>query len=135
MTKKKSAPKKSKANKKAAPKAERKVRNRIARQESLPGMQDRRIKVLEDLALDYADLRDQRIALGIDEGTVKQRLLEAMHREKKSEYHRANIHITVKPEGEKLKVRIKDEASPDAAIEVPETAAPEVEVEAIEEAS
>jgi len=128
MTKKKAAAK-TKA-KKAAPKPKKApvAKHKIARQKSLPGMEDTRIKAIEEVALDYVDMRDERQRIGTDEVRLKTRLLELMHKEKKTEYHRGTVHITVKPEGEKITVRIKSEASPDEAIEVPDTDQLEVEM-------
>jgi len=41
-----------------------------------------------------------------------------MHTNGKTEYKRNGISITIVPEGEKIKVRIKAEGSPDDAIQV-----------------
>jgi hypothetical protein len=55
-TKKKAAPKKAK---KAAPKPKKApaAKHKIARQKSLPGMEDTKIAGIESCALDYAEMR------------------------------------------------------------------------------
>jgi len=131
MTKKKSAVKKAVAKKKAAPKAERK--NKIARQSRLPGMEDTKIKLLEDTALDYKEMRDERQRIGRDEVTLKNRLLELMHKEKKTEYHRNGISIKVLVEKESVKVKVKAEGEAEDTAEAIETEVEVTEAEYVEE--
>src|SRR4051812_23358380 len=80
---------------------------KIARQQSLTGMQDRAIKSLETKAYDYADVRDQRIGLSKQEGELKKDLLALMKKFEKEEYHHGSVHITLVHEKETIKVKIK----------------------------
>lgn len=96
--KKKSVLKKSKPKVKKSP-----------RQEALPGLEDRGIKAIDTAAADYNDVKTQRIALLADEVSLKQELLTLMKRYKKSHYKHGTIEIDIKPEGEKIIVKIKDE--------------------------
>jgi hypothetical protein len=101
---KKPAKKKSSANQSNLSYAEP---NKIARQQSLPTMQDRAIKSLENRAYDYADVRDQRIGLSKREGELKQELLGLMKKHEKEEYHHGSVHITLVHEKENVRVKIK----------------------------
>lgn len=110
---------KNKAKKNTSPKAKQKPAAKKAappvkkgpRQTSLPGMEDRAIKALDDAALSYAEVRDQRIAFSQSEGEAKKQLLGLMHAHKKKSYRHNNIAIEIVPEGEKLKVKIKEQGS------------------------
>jgi hypothetical protein len=77
------------------------------RQADLPGTEDRAIKPLETAAAAYADIRDQRIALNVDEAKLKASLLALMHKHGKTIYTRDGITITVIPEGESVKVKVR----------------------------
>ena len=77
------------------------------RQADLPGTEDRAIKPLEQAAAAYADIRDQRIALNVDEAKLKASLLTLMHKHGKTIYSRDGITITVIPEGESVKVKVR----------------------------
>ena len=101
-----------KKSSKKAPKAKKSTKKPVAvkkspRQQPLPGMEDRAITELDKAALDYADIRDQRVALTGQETEAKQVLLGLMHAKKKTHYQHGNILIDIVPEGEKLKVKIK----------------------------
>jgi hypothetical protein len=76
------------------------------RQLPIPGTEDREIATLNDAALDYAELRDQRVAALAAEIQAKATLLDLMHSYKKTNYKYDNIFIEITPEGEKLKVKI-----------------------------
>lgn len=78
-----------------------------SRQADLPGTEDRAIKALEDAASAYADIRDQRIALNIDEAKLKASVLTLMHKHGKTIYQRDGITITVIPEQETVKVKVR----------------------------
>ena len=84
---------------------------KIARQDDLPGMEDRTIKALEDAALDYAEIRDERQALTLREAELKTKLIDLMHQLKKTEYQKGNISISLVVEKEKVRVRVKKEES------------------------
>ncbi len=79
---------------------------KIERQEQLPGVENREIKELEDLALDYAEGRDERMAATRKEVELKQNLIAAMHAAKKTEYKREGIEITLIVEKEKVRVKV-----------------------------
>jgi len=83
------------------------------RDRDLPGMEDRAIKALEDLAFTYADLRDQRIALNQEEAALKAKLLAEMKRHGKERYRRGKIRIRLVAK-ETVKVRVP---KPDARID------------------
>lgn len=117
------------AKKKAKKKAANKVKpvKKSPRQEQLPGMEDRAIKAIDNAAGDYADVRDERQKLTAQEASLKTELLNLMHKFKKTHYKHGTVEITVKPEGEKITVRIKDENE-----EKPDDTQPE-ETEEVEE--
>jgi len=79
------------------------------RQKPLPGMEDRQIEKLQDAALEYAEMRDARIAASAAEVQSKQALLDLMHSYKKTRYVHGNVFVEIVPEGEKLKVKILEE--------------------------
>ena len=53
------------------------------RQQHLPEMEDNKIAVLEDLALYYAEVRDERMGLSQQEVELKGKLLDLMKAQKK----------------------------------------------------
>ncbi len=85
---------------------------KIPRQKSLPGMADTKIAKLETLAYDYAEIRDQRQALTLQEVELKTNLIEAMHKAGKTEYKRGGISIKLVAETEKVKVRVSEDDTP-----------------------
>lgn len=97
-------------------KAKKSAVKKIARQKSLPGMSDRKVAAIENLALDYAEIRDQRMELSKQEVELKTKLIDLMHAQKRKTYQRGNINIELVVEAEKIKVRVKsveDEAPPE----------------------
>ena len=80
-----------------------------AKQEALPTMEDRAIQALEECAEEYADIRDQRIALNTSEADLKKRVRSLMHQHKKTHYARNGIEIELTPpDGEEgVRVRVK----------------------------
>jgi tryptophanyl-tRNA synthetase len=80
---------------------------KIARQKTLPTMKDRKIEALEDAALAYAEVRDERMELSKSEVDKKSDLMALMHQHKKKSYHRGNIHIDLIVEKEKIRVKVK----------------------------
>jgi Zn/Cd-binding protein ZinT len=79
--------------------------------QDLPGMEDRAIKPLQEAALEYAGIRDQRMALNTQEADLKKRVRTLMHKHKPGQtryaYDGVEIEL-VPPEGEEgVKVRIK----------------------------
>ena len=103
------------ATKKAANKAAKEVK-KGPRQQRLPEMEDSKISVLEDNALSYAEVRDERMALSAKEVELKGKLLDLMKAQKKEHYKRGNIKIDIVHEKENVKVKIKAAAGdePDA---------------------
>ena len=112
------------ATKKKAKKASKPAKKRrIPRQEVLPGVGDVKIAAIENAALDYAEIRDQRQELTKKEVDLKQRLLELMHAKDITEYKRNGISVKVVLEQENVKVRVKDEDeldAPETSVEVSE---------------
>lgn len=89
---------------------------KIARQDDLPGMEDREIRAISTAALDYAEIRDERQQLTTREVELKTKLIDLMHANKKTEYEFKNVSIKLVVEKEKVRVRIKkDEAEEEAA--------------------
>lgn len=113
-------------------------KKQLPRQKALPGMANRRIAVLENAALKYAEVRDERMDLTKQETAAKQRVKQLMHAQKIDHYARANIEISLEPvrEDEKVIVRVRDRKAQDEGeqeqpkpVEEPEPdeEAPEVE--------
>lgn len=84
-----------------------------SKQENLPGMEDRTIKALEEKALEYADVRDQRMELSTSEHALKSELLVLMKNAKKTKYVRDGIEVSLVVEHETVKVRVKKEKQPE----------------------
>lgn len=116
MAKKKE--KKRSHQKKAAPPKKR----RIPRQEVLPGVGDVKIAAIENAALDYAEIRDQRQELTTQEVDLKKKLLDLMHAKDITEYKRNGISVKVVLESENVKVRVRSEEdleeAPETKVEV-----------------
>ena len=92
------------AKKKAAKK--RKVKKRDT-QKSLQGTEDKKDRTLEKLGRDYAEARDNRMAYGQEEVSLKQRILKRMHDLKIEKYTSvdAGVEIEIVHEDEKIKVK------------------------------
>ena len=84
---------------KAAPRQPRPMR--------LPTMADGVIRRLEELAYEYADVRDARIEQSREEHRLQGLLLVEMKKHGKTAYQRDGIAINVVVESEKVKVKIK----------------------------
>lgn len=80
-----------------------------AKQGDLPTMEDRAITALEEAAEEYADIRDQRIALNQQEAALKKRVRDLMHKHNKTTYVNGAVEIELEaPTGEEtVKVRVK----------------------------
>lgn len=72
-------------------------------------MENAKIASIENKAMDYAEIRDQRQALTLQEVELKTALIELMHKLGKTEYKRNGISVKLVPEGENVKVRVKSE--------------------------
>jgi hypothetical protein len=95
--------------KKSKPAAKKEVKRKIPRQTSIPGIGDEKIAAIENAALDYAEIRDQRQELTKQEVDLKKKLLDLMHAKKLTEYKRNGISVKVVLEQENVKVRVKSE--------------------------
>lgn len=118
------ASKKKPKSKSKPKKSNHKPVKKIARQESLPGLEDRAIKAIDNAAMDYAEVRDQRQALTADESSLKAELLELLKKHKKTHYKHGKVEVTLVTEKENVKVRVKDENE-----EKPDDTQPEPEEE------
>lgn len=78
------------------------------RQQRLPEMEDPKITVLEDKALAYAEVRDQRMALSSREIELKGQIMDLMKAQKREHYKRGNIKIDIVHEKENVKVKVKE---------------------------
>ena len=77
------------------------------RQKPLPGMENRKIAALQDAAMSYAEIRDERQALSAQEVDLKKKLIGLMHKYKKTEYIFGTVKINLVMEEETVKVKIK----------------------------
>src|SRR6266478_6507847 len=102
----------------------RNKKRRIPRQEVLPGVGDVKIAAIENAALDYAEIRDQRQELTTQEVDLKKKLLDLMHAKDLKEYKRNGISVKVILEQENVKVRVRAEddgdEAPETSVEVSE---------------
>jgi hypothetical protein len=94
----------SKVDKKLTRPDKRKVRVKEPRQPDL--IPDRPIKALENVAVDYAEIRDRRMELTEEEATLKRKALALMHKFGKTEYRHGDVSIKVIDGEEKVRVRI-----------------------------
>jgi len=86
---------------------------RQPRSANLPGLDDRVIKPLEDIAAAYADVRDRRMALNKEEAELKTAALALMHKHGKTVYRHDGIEIQLEPGEETVKVKIQKKADED----------------------
>jgi hypothetical protein len=130
---KKSSKKASKSSSKAKPAKKANVK-KLPRQASIPGMEDKAISAIENAALDYAEIRDERQDLSKQEGELKQKLMDLMHKANKTEYKRNGIRVWIEVKEETVKVRVKQDGGEDKDDEEEETpaAAPAQEVVVVE---
>ena len=77
------------------------------RQQRLPEMEDPKVEALEDQALRYAEVRDQRMSLSQQEIELKGQLLDLMKAQKREHYQRGPIKIDIVHEKENIKVKVK----------------------------
>lgn len=83
------------------------------KQEDLPGMSDRKLKDLHDCALEYAEKRDERQALLMEEVELKGKLLTLLKKHKMEHYEYEDVVIDLVHEEETVKVKIKRAKSED----------------------
>jgi hypothetical protein len=74
---------------------------------ALPGMEDHAIKPLEDVATEYAEIRDARMELTDREHGAKVLALKLMKKYDKTIYRHNGVEITVVPGEDDVKVRVK----------------------------
>src|SRR5688572_1552149 len=77
------------------------------RPQVLKGMEDSRIKELDDAAQDYADIRDRRNAVEQEEGDLKLKVKGLMHKHHKKEYKYGGITVSLVEGEEDVKVKIR----------------------------
>lgn len=78
-----------------------------ARQKELPGMEERHIQEIEEVAVRYAEIRDQRQALTRREVDAKELLLNVMKRHNKRSYVVDEMAIEIVITKEKIRVKLK----------------------------
>jgi hypothetical protein len=88
------------------PKSEEKKTMARAKQTDLPGMENRMIPALQEALLEYAEIRDERMALSAKEVELKGKVLGLMHQYKKTEYDYDGVHAEIIVESEKVKVTV-----------------------------
>jgi len=97
------------AKEEASAKVEKAVKAK-AKQSELPGMEEHRLKDVEDAAEEYAEARDARMAAGLVEVERKVRLIQCLRKRSMSKYKRGPITVELKSV-DNVKVRIKDESA------------------------
>jgi hypothetical protein len=119
-------------NEKRLAKKEREAKKskKIPRQQVLAGIGDTKIAAIENAALDYAEIRDQRQELTTQEVDLKKKLLDLMHAKKLTEYKRNGISVKVVLEQENVKVRVK-ESEDDLPVDIEPAPAPAVSEESV----
>jgi hypothetical protein len=88
---------------------------RRPRAAALPGLEDHAIKPLEEVAENYAEIRDQRMELTQREHALKVHALKLMHKYEKTIYRHNGVEITVVPGEDDVKVRVKKPGDDDGA--------------------
>jgi hypothetical protein len=79
------------------------------RQKRLPGMEDPTIDEIQNAAMEYAEIRDERQELTTREVDLKKNLLNIMKKHHKTMYSHNGVVVQVVVEEETVKVRIKSE--------------------------
>ena len=74
--------------------------------QDLPGVDDRAIGPLEKMAEQYANSRDERMARGLDEKKLKDKILAEMKELGRTTYKRPGISIEIVTEKEGVKVKV-----------------------------
>lgn len=75
----------------------------------LPGMEERGIPEIHAAALNYVEIRDERMELTEKEVTLKANLLVLMKQHKLQNYNYAGVEVSIdqKPAEEVIKVKVK----------------------------
>jgi hypothetical protein len=79
---------------------------RAPRPQDLPGVDHRNLADIEAVALDYAEVRDRRMALTKDEAALKQQIIGLLKHHKKTTYRREGLELAIVPGEERLRVRV-----------------------------
>lgn len=87
-----------------AKKREPKSEPKKAKQQDL--IEDREIKPLEDLAEEYADVRDRRMALNLEEAGLKGKAIKLMKKLERTHYKYNGVEIDVLEGEESIRVRV-----------------------------
>lgn len=82
--------------------------------QDLPEMEDREIRPLHEAALEYAEIRDSRMALNKQEVELKGRLLGLMKQHGKETYAYDGVEVRIVHEEETVKVKVKAHEDDDA---------------------
>ena len=82
-------------------------KKKAGKQPSLEGMEDRQIKELQDAAVSYAEIRDERMDLNRQEVDLKAKLLALMKKHNKETYSYDGVEVNVVHEEETVKVKVK----------------------------
>src|SRR5262245_23253258 len=85
------------------------------RAQALPGMEDKQIAPLEDLAVAYGDLRERRAELAVEERSLKRKALVLMEQFGKTRYHRDGLDIIVTPGDANVRFKVHKAAAPTPA--------------------
>lgn len=80
----------------------------------MPGLEDHAIRPLEQVASEYADIRDQRMELSRQEVDLKTRAMKLMKKYGKTVYRHNGCEILIEPGEEVIKVKVKKEQDLDA---------------------
>jgi hypothetical protein len=78
------------------------------KQRDLPGMEDRAIHIIDELAERYDELRKELSA-------VKEQIMDAMKKQKKVKYVHAAIEVNIVEQKDGLRVKVKKEDAEESA--------------------
>ena len=117
--------------KKRASKADKKPDTRKKKPKQQELIEDRVIKPIEKLAVEYREIMDERMDLTAREHALKLGLLKLLHKFGKTEYRRGGLVIRLVAGEEKVSVRVAKEGEDDDELEdtEPEAEPDEDEVE------
>src|SRR5262245_33241356 len=105
------------------PQSERVLRTgalrKTPREQDLPGMENRRIKALDEVCASIADCRGSMNDLRAQEGDLERHALKLMHKHEKQTWQHAGVELLRVPGEEKLRVRTSRTAAT-AEVEEPE---------------
>lgn len=82
---------------------------------ALPGMEQVRIKRLDDVCHDLSEIRAAMAQCRQDEGDSERIALELMHRHQVRSYHASGVELAIVPGEEKLRVRTQKGTTANAA--------------------